>query len=200
MRHELTLSRAVLEVGEIRTVRFVFTRDSDSTTVNVGRDSSGSPCQRDRADRLPRLQAAVIGDPSYTGSTASVNLTYVAFGSTRLGVIVGRDVQHSFDSDQPYYLQTGVSATINQQIYGPLDIEGRVSRRRLAYRNRERTDDVLEIVDRLDNVSSYGGGIGYRLGQDLRLGFNVEQANRESPLADHRYDGLRYGLAVSYGQ
>jgi hypothetical protein len=203
VRHELTpLTSLVFEVGRDQE-RFDSSsfRDSDSTTVNIGL----------RFDQFALISGfAQVGFrdykplsseiPPYTGSTASVNVSYVALGSTRLSLGIGRDVQHSFEGDQPYYLQTGITATINQQIYGPLDVEGRISQRRMAYRNRERPLGVVEIVDRVDHSRSYGGGVGYRLGQELRIGFNVEQAERESPLVERQYDGLRYGLAVSYGQ
>jgi hypothetical protein len=203
IRHELTpLTSLVFEVGRHQE-RFDSSslRDSDSTTANVGLRFDqfalvSGTAQVGFRDYKPFSSEV----PAYTGITASVNLVYVALGSTRLGLGIGRDVQHSFDSDQPYYLQTGITGTINQQIYGPLDIEGRISQRRLAYRTRERPLGIVEIVDRVDHSRSYGGGFGYRLGQGLRIGFNVEQAKRESPLVERQYDGLRYGVAVSYGQ
>ena len=116
---------------------------------------------------------------------------------SKLGLTLGRDVQHSFDINQPYYLQTGISASIAQQIYGPLDVQGRIGKQRLAYRDRARAD--LAVADRLDHIRSYGAGVGYRLGEDLRVGFNVDQQKRESRVDRRKYDGLRYGIAVSYG-
>ena len=56
------------------------------------------------------------------------------------------------------------------------------------------------VVDRQDKVRSYGAGIGYRLGRDLRIGFNVDQQRRESLIDERRYESLRYGMAVSFGQ
>ena len=124
-------------------------------------------------------------------------LSYVALGSTKLGVIIGRDIQHSFDFNQPYYLQTGIDASIGQQIYGPLDVQARIGGQRLAYREREIS---VTVVDRQDKVRSYGAGIGYRLGRDLRLGFNVDHQRRESEIDERRYEGLKYGMAMSFGQ
>ena len=135
--------------------------------------------------------------PRYTGSIASVNLSYVALGATRLGLLIGRDIEHSFDFNQPYYLQTGITASIGQQIYGPLDVQGRVGGQRLAYRDRAGS---VAVPDREDKIRSYGAGIGYRLGRDLRIGFNVDQQKRESQIDERRYEGLKYGMSVSYGQ
>ena len=43
----------------------------------------------------------------YSGLVMSASLSYVALGSTKLGLSTSRDVQYSFEELQPYYLQTG---------------------------------------------------------------------------------------------
>lgn len=200
VRHELTsLTSFTFDVGR-QQERFDFSplRDTDSTQVNVGLRFDAFALVNGFAQVGFRDYAPLSSDlPRYTGSVASVNLSYVALGATRLGVVIGRDIQHSFDFNQPYYLQTGITASIGQQIYGPLDVQGHVGHQRLAYRDRAGS---IAVVDREDKVRSYGAGIGYRLGRDLRLGFNVDQQERESLIDDRRYDGLKYGMAVSFGQ
>lgn len=200
IRHELTpLTSLTVDVGR-QQERFDFSplRDTDSTQVNVGLRFDAFALVNGFAQVGYRDYSPLTSDlPRYTGSIASVNLSYVALGATRLGVVIGRDIQHSFDFNQPYYLQTGITASIGQQIYGPLDVQGRIGNHRLAY--RDRAVSVVSI-DRQDKVRSYGAGIGYRLGRDLRLGFNVDQQRRESQIDERRYEGLRYGMAVSYGQ
>jgi Putative beta-barrel porin 2 len=200
IRHELTpLTSFVVDVGRQKE-RFDFSplRDTDSTQINVGLRFDAFALINGFAQVGFRDFAPLSADlPRYTGSIASVNLSYVALGSTRLGVIIGRDIQHSFDFNQPYYLQTGIAASIGQQIYGPLDVQGRIGSQRLAYRDRAIS---VTVIDRQDKVRSYGAGIGYRLGRDLRLGFNVDQQRRESVIDERRYEGLRYGIAATYGQ
>jgi hypothetical protein len=200
IRHELTpLTSVTVDVGR-QQERFDFSplRDTDSTQVNVGLRFDAFALINGFAQVGFRDYSPLSSDlPRYTGSIASVNLSYVALGSTRLGVVIGRDIQHSFDFNHPYYLQTGITASIGQQIYGPLDVQGRIGHQLLAY--RERAGSVA-VLDRQDKVRSYGAGIGYRLGRDLRLGFNVDQQRRESLIDERRYDGLRYGMAVTYGQ
>jgi hypothetical protein len=200
IRHELTpLTSFFVDIGR-QQERFDFSplRDTDSTQVNVGLRFDAFALIQGFAQVGYRDYVPLSSDlPRYTGSIASVNLSYVALGATRLGVVVGRDIQHSFDFNQPYYLQTGIAASIGQQIYGPLDVQGRVGHQRLAYRDRAGS---IAVVDRQDTVRSYGAGVGYRLGRDLRLGFNVDQQRRESLIDERRYEGLKYGVAVSFGQ
>src|SRR6185503_17398854 len=69
--------------------------------------------------------------PGYQGSTAAVTLSYVALGTTKLGLVINRDVQYSYDINQPYYLQTGIAGSIAQQIFGPVDVVGRAEGQRL---------------------------------------------------------------------
>ena len=200
IRHELTpLTSFIVDVGR-QQERFDFSplRDTDSTQVNVGLRFDAFALINGFAQVGYRDYAPLSSDlPRYSGSIASVNLSYVALGATRLGVVFARDIQHSFDFNQPYYLQTGIAASIGQQLYGPLDVQGRIGHQRLAYRDRAGS---IAVVDRQDKVRSYGGGVGYRLGRDLRLGFNVDQQRRESLIDERRYEGLKYGMAVSFGQ
>jgi hypothetical protein len=110
-------------------------------------------------------------------------------------VTVVRDVQYSFEVEQPYYLQTGFTVTAAQQIYGPVDAEGRGGRYALAYRERGGSDEA----SRVDHIRAFGGGVGYRLSPDLRLGFNIDRQRRISEVTGRPYEGYRYGLAVTYG-
>ena len=51
----------------------------------------------------------------------------------------------------------------------------------------------------MDHVRLYGLGFGTHLGRDLRLGFNIDKERRTSVLTDREYEGLRYGLSLTYG-
>ena len=57
----------------------------------------------------------------------------------------------------------------------------------------------VAVPSRTDYVHSYGGGIGYHVGTDVRIGFNIDQTHRTSDIAERQYDDLRYGAAVTYG-
>jgi hypothetical protein len=135
--------------------------------------------------------------PSFTGLTMGTDLTYVLLGSTRLAGQVTRDVQYSYDVNQPYYVQTEFTASVAQQIFGPWDVQGRIGAARLAYATR--VGAVVEVADRVDHTTTYGIGLGYHMGQDLRLSFNVDQNARHSAVDGRSYHGLKYGTAVTYG-
>jgi hypothetical protein len=198
-RHELTpLTSVTLDVSKQQD-RFDFNplRDSDSTQVTAGLkftpDALISGSAQFGYRRFKPLAADV---PGYKGGTVSVNLGYVLLGTTKMGVQVARDVQYSFDVDRPYFLLSALSGTIAQQLFGPVDVEGRMGRQRLAYRMRDGV--TTGLLDLVDHTRTYGGGVGYHLGVDLRLAFNVEHQSRVSGVDGRSYGALRYGTAATY--
>ena len=55
------------------------------------------------------------------------------------------------------------------------------------------------MPNRTDHIKTYGGGVGYGMTQDLRIGFNIDREQRVSPIPIQEYEGLRYGTAITYG-
>ena len=54
--------------------------------------------------------------------------------------------------------------------------------------------------EQLDRIRQYGAGVGYRVGQTLRLGFDAVRYRRQSSdFVLREYDGLRFGASISYG-
>jgi hypothetical protein len=180
--------------------RFEFSpdRNTDSTKFTAGLKFDPAALLKGSATFGYRnFKPASIDVPDYQGSTVAVDLSYVPQDSTKLTLLVGRDVQYSYDVNQPYYLQSGVGGSIDQQIFGPVDGVGRISRQRLDY--RDRAGASVPAPDRTDHITSYGGGVGYRMGRDVRIGFNIDKQRRESAIDAKQYDGLRYGFSVTYG-
>jgi hypothetical protein len=134
--------------------------------------------------------------PGYQGSTFAVDLSYVLLGVTRFTVNAVRDVQYSYDVNEPYYLQTGIAGSIGQQIFGPVDVVVRGGVRRLEY--RDRITAIVPIANRTDRPTSYGAGIGYHLGRDTRVGVNADHTRRDSAVDARQYQGWTYGIAVTY--
>ena len=89
------------------------------------------------------------------------------------------------------------SASISQQIFGPVDVVARGGAQRLEY--QDRAGAAVAASNRTDHITLYGGGVGYHMGRDLRIGFNIDQQQRTSPVEGKQYTGLRYGFAVTYG-
>ena len=180
--------------------RFTYdtTRNSDSTTVGGSVKFDPAALIKGTAsmgyqDYRPRDP----GTPGYTGVTAMAAFSYVLLGTTRVNVNAERGVRYSYDINQPYYIQTGASFVLSQQVFGPLDVQVLGGRYDLAY--QDRAEAVVVEPDRTDQTKTIGGGIGYHFGRDTRLGFTVEQDRRESVLSTHQYTGLRYGFSVMYG-
>lgn len=173
-------------------------RDSDSTQASAG--VSFDPFALVKGSATFGYRDFRPLNPSvaeYKGGTAAVDLSYVALGSTKIGVKASRDVQYSYDVNQPYYVQTGISGSIAQQIYGPFDVVARAGVQRLAY--RDRAGVTIAYPNEVDYIHTYGGGAGYRLGRDVRLGFDVNSVRRDSPNPIWLYHGLVAGMSVTYG-
>jgi hypothetical protein len=143
------------------------------------------------------FQPVISTEPGFKGLTSSVDLSYVLLSTTRFAFGTTRDVQYSYDINQPYYVQTAFTASMTQQVFGPFDLQGRIGAARLAYVTR--TDAVVTDPNRVDHTRTYGLGVGYHMGQDLRLAFNLDQVKRLSELDFRTYHGLRYGTALTYG-
>jgi hypothetical protein len=200
IRHELTPLTS-LTFGTAREQdRFEFSplRNADSTQFTVG--VKLDPAALIKGGLTVGYRDFNPSDPSlagFRGATLAADLSYVLFGTTKFGVKGTRDVQYSYDIDQPYYLQTGAGVEITQQIAGPFDVVVRGGVTRLEY--RDRAGAVVAVSNRVDHVQTYGGGFGYHLGHGTRIGFNVDEYQRLSPVEGREYKGLKYGIAVTYG-
>lgn len=199
VRHELTpLTTALIELGREQD-RFAFSsqRDADSTRmVGTLRFQPLALINGAASVGYRHFRPLAADVPRFKGLTTSVDVSYSFLGATRFGFQAVRDVQPSFEPDQPYYLETGTGVSVQQQVYGPFDLLARTSRRSLAYRDRARNG--VRASGRVDHVRVVGLGAGYRLGTDKRVGFAVDHQRRSSGVDAVRYSGLRYGFSVTY--
>lgn len=199
VRHQLTpLTSVSLDLSRAQD-RFEFSslRDANSTQVALGVKFEPFALISGAADIGFRdFEPLAPGVPGFQGLTTNLHLTYILRGATRVTLDGGRDVQYSYDVNQPYYVQTGGMLSVQQHLYGQFALTVRGGYQRLDYRERE---DALTISpNRTDYVHSYGGGASYRVGKDTNVGFYVDEQRRLSPVQFRTYDGLRYGLAVTY--
>ena len=133
--------------------------------------------------------------PDYGGMIALVDLAYT-LRATRFIGRYNRDVTYSFETVEPYYLQTDWSFAVVQKITHTWDVVGRAGRYKLNYE----TIGLPGAERRADSGNRYGGGIGYTLGQFVRLGFDVNYIDRQSDASSTRnYEGVRAGFTVTYG-
>lgn len=133
--------------------------------------------------------------PDFGGFVAQVNLGYT-LRATRFGGTYDRDVTYSFQNTEPYYLQTDWELNVMQKITTTWDVVGRFGYYRLDY-------EIVGIPgerQRTDSGRRFGGGVGYTLGQYVRLGFDVDYLDRRSEADVIRdYDGIRAGMTITYG-
>jgi len=199
IRHELTpLTTVSLEIGRDAD-RFFFSslRDADSTRIaSVIAFQPAALVSGDAVVGFRSYQPLTREIPAFQGATTALNLSYRPLGTTRLSVAATRDVQPSFEINQPYYLESGVTFSAQQQVYGPFDMLGRIGGRRLAYRDRAGT--AVDVSNRADRVREIGVGAGYRLGTDKRIGLTIDHVRRTSSVDRNRYAGLRVGVSVMY--
>jgi len=200
VHHRLTPFTSLSVTVDRTQDRFEFSpsRDANSTSVVGGVDFAASALISGSASfgyrNFNPLSADLTG---YQGATALINLAYVAHGWAKLGLEAVRDIQFSYQAAEPYYVLSGVAGTISQHVFGPFDGVGRIGHQQLAYRGR--TGATVPGRDRVDIVYTFGGGIAYRVGREMRIGFNVDNQQRASVLQNRRYNGLRYGTSVTYG-
>jgi len=181
------------------TERFEFSelRNGDTTRFSTGVELGRFALIRGSAfvgyRRLTPADGGLV--TPFSGVTADVDVSYTAPSQTRLGLAVNRDVQYSYDVLTPYYIQTGWTATVTQRVIGRWDARLSGGRDRLAYQSIL----GLTALNRSDYVGRVGGGIGYALGDQVRVSFDVQSFNRSSDLAGREYGGVRAGFSVTYG-
>ncbi len=200
LRHQLTtLTSLTLDVSrEQDRFEFARMRDSDSTAITGGFKFDPYALLKGVATVGYRdFRPLSPGVPAYRGTVAQVDLAYVPLGATKVNLQMARDVQYSYDIKNLYYVETGGSGSITQQILGPVDVVGRFSAASLDYR----TSFGAQVIDpnRTDSIRSFGGGLGYHFGGDARVGLNVDKTTRSSDIAARQYGDLRYGMSVTYG-
>lgn len=198
-RHELTPMTSLSVEASVSRDRFTYSPDRDAEAAQVVAGFRFDPAALLKGHVLIGYQRfAWVGPdiPGYRGPTLSANLSYVARTSTRLSLDALRDVEPSFDPNRPYYLQTGMSATLTQRIFGPVDVQGRAGVRVLDY--RARATGLGTVSARRDHVTLLGFGVGYRPSRSTRVGAEIETQRRSSPLLLRSYRGERFGASVTW--
>jgi hypothetical protein len=128
----------------------------------------------------------------FSGLTANVDVAYTAPTQTRLQAVVNRDLHYSFEIEQPYYVQTGFTFIGTQRLIGQWDVQFTGGRDRLDYRALDPADKRRDVIRR------FGAGIGYDVGDDLRLGFDMLWQTRQSPLSERDYHSFKSGVSLTY--
>jgi hypothetical protein len=143
------------------------------------------------------LSTPAPGVPDFSGFVGSAELSYVFRSMTRFTVGASRDIYFSYSNIEPFYIQPGFTLSITQQVSGPWDVQARGAWYRLDYQ-RVDVPGPEQLPERVDEYQTWGGGIGYRVGREIRVSVNVDGYQRQSILNGQDYDGIRAGMAVTY--
>ena len=200
VRHRLTPLTTLTFDAAREQDRFEFSplRDSNSTRIAAGAAFDPFAIIKGTVSVGYRSFTPLLSEtPAFKGITADANLWYVFYESTKIDVEILRDVEYSYEIAQPYYLLTGFNGSLDQHLAGQVDIIGRFGVQQLAYVDGAGVPAAL--ANRIDYVHSYGGGIGYRVARRVRVGFNIDQVHRTSAVTLQAYNGLRFGMSVTYG-
>jgi hypothetical protein len=131
----------------------------------------------------------------YDGLFASVEIGYVLLGRTRIDGRLLRDTSYSLE-EQPFYVHTTYGGEVLHNLFGPVDVIGRVSREKLDYQS---IPDRLLVGYTMD-VNRYGGAIAIRAAERVRLTLNYEFTERLGGVhPDREYERERLFTTVSYG-
>lgn len=143
--------------------------------------------------------------PEFRGLTSDVELSYLVRDLTRVTVTVARDLEYSFEPSEPYYVSTGTQVQVVQALGSSWDLVGRGGRTTLAYERITSsgvpggTTALIAGGARVDRILVGGGGVGRRLGTDIRVGIDVDRVARRSVVSSRSYAGIRVGGSVTYG-
>jgi O-antigen ligase len=201
LQYAWTPLTTVVVSGERSHERFDYTpeRNADSWRVDGGFDLSRFALIAGRG-RVGYRRFVGIGGvlPAFTGVVASVEASSTRLRRMRVEISGQRDVNYSWDLLYPYFVLTGTAVTLTPQLTPRWDVQGRVGLMRLAYRAAVGVEGLHQ--DRVDRFELLGAGIGYRLGRDMRIGFDVDRERRTSPVQWRTFQGYRTGVSVTYGR
>jgi hypothetical protein len=142
--------------------------------------------------RFHPLSAAL---PDYSGLVSQVGVGMTIYGRHQVQVGFVRDVQYSYEIATAYYLGTGGTVTWTYTLGGPIDVRGTAGHTLMDY-------SVAGGPLGQDNLTTYGGGVGYRFSTRARLGLNAQWSRRDSNRSaertyrNHRiFAGLTWGIS-----
>jgi hypothetical protein len=132
----------------------------------------------------------------FVGFVAQGEVTMAFFDATQLAVIVERNTEYSFEPLHPYYVQAGFNLSLTQQIGGPFDVRVSGGRYDLTYRDLPDPDNGPRGTERRTTA---GLGVGYRIGETIRMGIDGQIEQRRSiERPDRDYDRLFYYGSITY--
>lgn len=135
--------------------------------------------------------------PNHDGVVASVNAGYVWRYATRIEGRWDRNVAYSYDNKRPYYGLNDVGLSVTRRFTRSWEAAVRGARQTLDYVTLATADRAPE---RIDHGSQVGLGLGYFVGERLRLGVDVNRLRRDTVSFQlDQYRAVKIGASVTYG-
>jgi hypothetical protein len=133
--------------------------------------------------------------PSFSGLYASGALSTLLVDRFRIQTTFARDVRYSYEETLPYYVQNAAAVSLATYLFGGADVRFHGGRDAMDYR----AFVGAEMPGR-DVVTTYGGGMGYRLADRMQLVLTAEKVHRTSEFDRTReYRNNRLFATVIWG-
>jgi Putative beta-barrel porin 2 len=204
--HDLTPFTSFVVTADGHEDRFDGAPDRDTDNVGIGSGVEFRPHAMISGHAYVgwlRMQMVNGDSPPFGGLTAAMDLAYTLLGATRFSLQAERDVQYSAVRNQEAYLQAGLTASVNHRFNETWDAGARIGRFHLTYGLFEGTGAPgvpgPQSSGYAEDITQYGGQLGYRIGPQMRLAFVLHQQQRDSELGTTRgYSRTVAGMSVNY--
>lgn len=178
--------------------RFELSPLRDAESIRVGPSLQFSPLgllsgSASVGYRRFRGRSSTLQD--YSGLVAEGSLGLMLGDRYKVETVFNRDVTYSYEAGVPYYVISGGRMTIASQVAGGFDVRVTGGREVMDYRGFAGEDSPGR-----DMVNLYGGGLGYRIADGLRLAVLAEYRSRRSTRDVNReFDNNRIFATLTWG-
>ncbi len=124
--------------------------------------------------------------PDHTGFVSTGTVGILMYDQYKLDTTFTRDVRYSYERTLPYYIVSGIRATLAAQTFGPVDVRVMGGRESMDYRSLGGVAVVGASSPGTDLLVLYGAGLGYRIGTRARVVVDAELSHRSSERDESR--------------
>jgi hypothetical protein len=197
-RFDLTPLTSLVAAAALEQVRFTVERmrDADSwkfvPTINF---AEGAILNGQASAGLRDFRPLSRAMPPFRGLVAGGDIRFSIAGVTRFVLRGNRDLVYSYEELQPYYLDSGGHITLYQRVVGPVDLIALAGRRVYRYEAVR----GLTLPERIETMTNWGGGVGVRIDDNMRLTFTLDRERRISTASSLReFERIRAFGALEY--
>jgi hypothetical protein len=202
VRHALTPLTTLVVAGDYAENDFPQSHIRDSKSFSVAPALEFSPDAAIRGKVSAGVQVFQPVDPAlpdYTGPVFSAALNWSLYAKTTLDIQATRNVSYSYLESQPYFLLTGVRASLSRPVIGPVAVLGGADWEYLSYQ-WELGVPVRTDAFRGDTTKVVFGGLRINVGRGFVVGLTAERLRRRSNVdLRQNFDRTRLLSSVTIG-